>query len=156
MVLLCILFISLTGALSITYEASERKAAVSIGEAAFDNAGRSVLACYDKELFERYGLFAFEGDEEKTEKRLEKLAKASMESTKIAGCKVNTVEAEQSAFCLADPDNLMLQIREITKRTAAADAVGGLHGKSERIVTDHAIPRPGAGAIPACPVSGHR
>ena len=125
-VLLCILFVSLTGALAITYEASERKAAVSIGEAAFDNAGRSVLACYDKELFERYGLFAFEGDEEKTGQRLEKLAKASIESTKIAGCKINNVEAEQSAFCLADPDNLMLQIREITKRTAAADAVGGL------------------------------
>lgn len=125
-VLLCILFVTLTGALAITYEAAERKAAISVGEAAFDNAGRSVLACYDKELFDRYGLFAFEGDEEKTEQRLEKLAKPSIEKTKIAGCKVRKVEAEQSAFCLSDPDNLMLQIREITKRTAAEDVLSSL------------------------------
>ncbi len=125
-VLLCILFVTLVGALAVTYEAAERKAAISMAEASFDNAGRSILAGYDKELFERYGIFAFEGDEEKTEKRLEKLAKVSIENTKIANCKVKSVEAEQSAYALSDPDNLMIQLREITKRTALLDAADSL------------------------------
>ena len=125
-VLLCILFITLTGALAIIYEASDRKAAVSLGEAAFDNAGRSVLACYDRELFERYGMFAFEGDEEKTEQRLEKIAKASIEHTRIGRCRVHDVDAEQSAYCLADPDNLMIQVREISKRSFAVDVLESL------------------------------
>ena len=87
----------MTGALAVTYEAADRKAAVCVAEAAFDSAGRSVLACYDRELFDQYGVFAFEGDEEKTGQRLEKIAKASIENTKTGGAKVKHVSTEQSA-----------------------------------------------------------
>ena len=125
-VLLCILFISLCGALAVTYEAAERKAAVCVAEAAFDSAGRSMLACFDKELFDRYGVLAFQGDEEKTGQCLEKLAKASIETTKVAGCKVKNVVAEQSAYALSEPDNLIVQLQDITKRAAVVDALGGL------------------------------
>lgn len=122
-VLLSILFVSLTGALAITYEAADRKAAIGVAEAAFNNAGRSVLACYDKDLFERYAVFAFEGDEEKTEKRLKKIVRTSIENTRVAGCRVNDVEAEQSAYAVSDPDNMMIQLREITKKYAAGTVI---------------------------------
>ena len=72
-VLLTILFVTLMAALSAIYEAADRKAAVSMAEAAFEIAGRSVLSCYDKELHDRYSLFAFEADERTVEKRLKEL-----------------------------------------------------------------------------------
>ena len=125
-VLLCILFVTIAGALAATYEAADRKAAINLSEAAFDSAGRSILACYDKPLFERYGIFAFEGDEDKTEKRLKKIAELSVGTPRVAGCRVDKVEAEQAAYALTDPDNLMLQIREITKRSAVVDVLGSL------------------------------
>ncbi len=125
-VLLCILFVTVTGALAVTYEAADRKAAVCVAEAAFDSAGRSVLACYDRELFDQYGVFAFEGDEEKTGQRLEKIAKASIEKTKTGGAKVKHVSTEQSAYGLSEPENLMIQLRKITARSAVVEALGGL------------------------------
>ena len=125
-VLLCILFVTIAGALAVTYEAADRKAAINLSEAAFDSAGRSILACYDKPLFERYGIFAFEGDEDKTEKRLKKIAEQAVETPEVAGCRVEKVEVEQAAYSLTDPDNLMLQIREITKRSSVVDILGSL------------------------------
>lgn len=125
-VLLCILFVTITGALAVTYEAADRKAALCMSEAVFDSAGRSILACYDKDLFDRYGIFAFEGDEERTEKRLEKIADVSFKTPKIAGCTLEKVEAEQAAYALTDPDNLMMQIREVVKRAAVVDILGSL------------------------------
>ena len=127
-VLLCILFISLTGALAVTYEAADRKAAIAVSEAAFSLAGRSQLACYDKELFERYSIFAFEGDEEKTGRRIKKIASDSIENTKVAGCKVKKAEAEQGAYSIADPDNFMMQLRQIEKKSAVPDVLASLKG----------------------------
>ncbi len=112
-VLLCILFLSLSGALAVTYEASDRKAAVCIAEAAFDNAGRSILSCYDKELFDRYSLFGFESKESDTEERIQKIAETSLEAVRAGSCSVRSVEVEQAAYVLAEPENMMLQIRSV-------------------------------------------
>lgn len=127
-ILMCLLFVSLTGALAVTYEAAGRKAAAAVSEAAFDLAGRSQLACYDKDLFDRYSILAFEGDEEKTGRRIKKIVSDSIASNKITVCRVTDVEAEQSAYSAADPDNLMIQIRQIEKKSAVPDLIGSLKG----------------------------
>ena len=125
-VLLCILFVSLTGALAVTYEAADRKAAIAVSEAAFELAGRSQLACYDKDLFDRYSIFAFEGDEEQTGRRIKKTAADSIAKNEIAHCSVKDVEVEQSAYSVADPDNFMLQLRQIEKKSVVPDTLRSL------------------------------
>ena len=117
-VLLTILFVTLMAALSAIYEAADRKAAVSMAEAAFEIAGRSVLSCYDKELHDRYSLFAFEADERTVEKRLRELADESLKTAVVGTCSTESVSAEAAPFSLIYPDNLMLQIREIGKKAA--------------------------------------
>ncbi len=117
-VLLTILFVTVMAALSAIYEAADRKAAVSMAEAAFEIAGRSVLSCYDKELHDRYSLFAFEASEGTVEKRLKALADESLKTATVGRCSTESVSAEAAPFSLMYPENLMLQIREIGKKAA--------------------------------------
>lgn len=109
----------------VIYEAADRKTAVSISEAAFESAGRSVLACYDKELQQRYDLFGYELNEEKTESMIRKMVSDSLKKTKIGNCKVLEVQVEESAFSLADPEIFMDQLREIGKRSVISDVLDG-------------------------------
>ncbi len=136
-VLLSILFVSLAAALCVIYEASDRKAAVSMAESAFELAGRSVLSAYDKELQERYGLFAIEESEESVGKRVKSLAGSSLEHSVMAKSYVDSVDIEETAYSLGSPDNLMMQISAMSESLALTESLRGLedefHTAGDRI-----------------------
>ncbi len=135
--MLTILFVSLATALCVIYEASDRKAAISMAESAFELAGRSVLSAYDKELQERYGLFAIEESEESAAKRVKSLVTDSMEHSVMAKSSVDSVDIEETAYSLGAPDNLMIQISAMSKSMALTEALSGLddefHTAGDRI-----------------------
>ncbi|MCI8283991.1 MAG: hypothetical protein HFE90_01795 [Firmicutes bacterium] len=115
-VLLVIFFISVVAAISVIYEASERKAALSISELVFDMAGRTVLSCYDRALQQDYGIFAFECDDESLESRLKALAEGSLSRTSVPGCEVEETSVEKTAFSLFESKNFKFQIIEMMKK----------------------------------------
>ena len=122
-VLLCVLLFSVTAMICTVYEAAERKTAISIAESSFEIAGRSVLACYDKELLSRYGLFGYELRGEKIGNMLRKMASDSLETAVIGTCSVRSVSVEEGAFSLGNPDIFLRQIRDAAKHEAVPELI---------------------------------
>lgn len=123
-VLLCVLMFSVTAMICATYEASERKTAISIAESSFEIAGRSVLACYDKELLNRYDLFGFELRGDKIASMLEKTAGDSLKTAVIGTCSVKNVKVENTAWSLGNQEVFLSQIRDAAKKEAVSDLIG--------------------------------
>ena len=69
----------------------------------------SVLGKYDRDLYDRFGLFAFQGDEADVEQMVLDLADYSFGEKRYAD--VDGCSAGLSAYSLGDPDNLEPQLR---------------------------------------------
>lgn len=122
-VLITVIFMSISSALSIICELASERAAENTADASLDNAGRVILSCYDKELQERYGLFGFEMDEAAVEKNTEKLLNETFDASPLKRSSLESVSAENSAYSLIEPENLKRQITGLMKYRAAGDAV---------------------------------
>ncbi len=136
-VLLCVLLFSVMAMICAVYEAAERKAAISIAEASFEIAGRSVLACYDRELLDRYGLFGYEIRGEKAGEILRKISSDSLETAAVGSCRVRSVSVENGAFSLGNQNVIMQQIRDDAKLEAVPELIGSareqLHQTSDNL-----------------------
>ena len=122
-VLLTCILLSMILAVGIIGEASSRRASKAVAECALETAGRAVLAGYDRTLKERYGLFAFERDEDALRSILKELSEESLTSFPLTECTIQEISAEKAAYCLGDPDIMEEQIEEVMKYRIIADKV---------------------------------
>ena len=72
--------------------------------------GRSILAEYDANLKDRYGIFAYSGNKLQVEEKIKKYVKYSFESKKYVT--VGACNCELSGYELVDSDNFFQQIKE--------------------------------------------
>ena len=115
-ILLTLLFLSIVFTFFVMLEGSGRMALRAESEASYDLAGRSILSMYDKDLFERYGLLAFQSDNKVLADWLESYANSTIETTDMTGGKSEVSSFETAGFSIAEPDNLMNEINEMMKR----------------------------------------
>jgi len=86
----------------------------------------SILGEYDKELYRRYGILAYYGDEGTVKNKLEFYADYTFGDKRYASCHVKGVELYD--YSLITPENVMKQIR---KETLKEMAEGLLSGRDE-------------------------
>lgn len=109
-ILLTLLFISIAIAFFAIVEGAGRMALKSTAEASYDLAGRSILSMYDRDLLERYRLFAFQADNNVLKEYLEIFANSTIESKDMSGGKSRIRSFETSAYSITNPDNFMAEL----------------------------------------------
>jgi hypothetical protein len=141
-VLLTIAFAGMLVLVTCLFSATKIAAGASYADAAFQSAGRSVLSEYDKELLDRYGLFAFKGDERRMERDIAFYANASLkkdktaysffipsgERTRVFDIKIDNLEANLKEFSLMDVDIFEDQLRSAALSKSAKKLTGGKKG----------------------------
>ncbi len=122
-VMLTCVFVSVVMASGIIGEAASRKASVAISECALETAGRSVMAGYDRELRDRYGLFAYEyGDQELCE-MIKKFAEESLSGFSLTECHITDINVEKNGFQLSNPEIFKQQITDFMKYRIITDSL---------------------------------
>lgn len=120
-VLLALLFLTMAAAMSMIYEAADRCTVSSLTENACENAGRIVLSCYDKELRDRFGIYAFEMDDVSMEKAIRQLVENSLHGRPSEDCSILEVQIEKSGFQISSPEHLQMQISRMMKKRVVVD-----------------------------------
>ena len=115
-ILLTLLFISIVIAFFAIVEGAGRLALKSTAEASYDLAGRSILSMYDRDLLERYGLFAFQADNNALKSYLEMFANSTIETKDMSGGKSHVKNFETSAFSITNPDNFMAELDNLMNK----------------------------------------
>ena len=109
-ILACILFSSIMILAQAAIHAAGENAIASTAESFGILWGRSILAEYDTNLKDRYGIFAFSGNEVQVEEKLENYVKYSCDEKKyitLGGC-----ECSLSGYELCEAENFFAQIKE--------------------------------------------
>jgi len=118
-VILVSVFLSLILALTAVTEASSYWAAGSYAASVFSLGEVSVLSCYQKELYERYGIFGFHSDKETLETMVKNYASASFREDRSADRMVislDSVTLYPEEFSLCKGDTLKKNMAECMKR----------------------------------------
>lgn len=127
-------FLFITGVLA---EAAAGEGARSCGDAALEQAGRAVLSEYDRELQERYGLFAFRLSGEEAEERILHYVSRSLEKAQgdLFRLSPKEIQADLTTYSLLNLSNTEEQIMEHMKYRAAAELAGlaGILEKSSMV-----------------------
>ncbi len=126
-ILLSFLFV-----IGVLAEAAAGFAARSAADGVLDLAGESVLAAYDAELYDAYGIFAYRMGGEEAERMLRVFAEASFQKETgidLFRLSLQRLSVEQDAFPLLNLDNLRQQIlayMEGRSLPLAADRLSGI------------------------------
>ncbi|MDR1136198.1 MAG: DUF5702 domain-containing protein [Clostridiales Family XIII bacterium] len=140
-VFLTLVFASLIIVSSVLIRAAGLSAGRSYGDAVFNMAGRSLLAEYDKKLFEDYGIFGMRTDEEIARRKLLHYSDASLEkgirmdgTLWVLPCGVSDLTTDLNEFSLLDIDVFEEQILGDVKNVIVnnvADRALGRDGADE-------------------------
>lgn len=118
-VVICVvLFTSFVFFSGIIIEASAKHAAEVTVETALENAGRSALSCFDKELYDRYGVFALEMSEDELKSMIHESLGASLKDVSMLSADIESIEVDMGAYTLMDTEALKIQITEMMRKTA--------------------------------------
>jgi len=137
-ILLTIAFAGMIVLVTCLFAGAKAVAGVSYADAALQTAGRSVISEYDTELLNRYGLFAFRGDEGRIESDIAFYANASLKKNKTAyfpfvpvgkaarifDIDIGEVEANLKEFSLMDADIFEAQLRDAALAKTAEKFTG--------------------------------
>ncbi|MDR3294806.1 MAG: DUF5702 domain-containing protein [Clostridiales Family XIII bacterium] len=125
-VFLVMILASLLLVAGVLIRAAGLSAAKSCGDAVFQLAGRSLLAEYDRRLFEDYGLFGMRSDEADAEAKLKHYSEASLKESLLSRrsavwllpCAISGWNVDLKSFSLADVDIFEEEIVKDIKFTA--------------------------------------
>lgn len=109
-VLATILFSSMMILTAAAIQSAGQKAVGSTAESFGSLWGKSILAEYDRNLKDRYGIFAFYGSKLQVEEKLDFYAAYSCEKKKYISCGKSICELEK--YALKDKENFLKQVRE--------------------------------------------
>ncbi len=117
-ILASILFSSVMILASAVIHAAGENAIASTAESFGVLWGRSILAEYDTNLKDRYGIFAYSGNEAQVEEKLENYVKYSCEEKKYIT--LDSCECSLSGYELCESENFFAQIKEAVLYDAKA------------------------------------
>ena len=109
-VLATILFSSMMILTAAAIQSAGQEAISSTAESFGPLWGKSILAEYDRNLKDRYGIFAFYGSKLQVEEKLDFYAAYSCEKKKYISCGKTDCELEK--YALNDKENFLKQVRE--------------------------------------------
>ena len=109
-VLATILFSSMMILTAAAIQSAGQEAISSTAESFGPLWGKSILAEYDRNLKDRYGIFAFYGSKLQVEEKLDFYAAYSCEKKKYISCGKSICELEK--YALKDKENFLKQVRE--------------------------------------------
>lgn len=122
-VMLTCVFVSIVMASGMIGEAASRKASVAVAECAFETAGRSVLAGYDRELKDRYGLFAYEYSDQELCEMITAYTEGSLSGFSLTECHIADINVEKNGFQLSNPEIFKRQITDFMEYRIIADSL---------------------------------
>ena len=137
-VLATILFSSMMILTAAAIQSAGQEAVSSTAESFGPLWGKSILAEYDRNLKDRYGIFAFYGSKLQVEEKLDFYAAYSCEKKKYISCGKTDCELEK--YALNDKENFLKQVREAalagTKPRALKMQAGKTSGRTKTSEAD--------------------